>query len=110
MADRRPPIIWSPEARADLSEIWDYYLKVAGRSSADRIVREIGAACRTIEDHPLAGRARDEVRPGLRSISTPPYVIFYRLRDDAVEIVRALDGRRDLDEIFLADRGGSKRT
>ena len=109
MADRRPPIIWSPEARADLSEIWDYYVNVAGRSAADRIVREIGTACRMIEDYPLAGRARDEVRPGLRSISARPYVVFYRLQDDAVEIVRALDGRRDLDEIFIADREGSTR-
>jgi plasmid stabilization system protein ParE len=45
MADRRPPIIWSSGARADLSEIWNYYVKVAGRHTADKIVREIGEAC-----------------------------------------------------------------
>jgi plasmid stabilization system protein ParE len=67
MADRRRPIIWSPEARTDLSEIWDYYAGRAGRHRADNIIREIGDALRVIEDHPFAGRARDEVRAGLRS-------------------------------------------
>jgi hypothetical protein len=42
MVDPRRPIDWSPEARADLSEIWNYYVSVAGRNTADKIVREIG--------------------------------------------------------------------
>jgi toxin ParE1/3/4 len=100
MADRRRPIIWSPEARADLSEIWDYYARRADRHRADKIVREIGDASRVIEDHPFAGRTREEVRPGLRSITARPYVIFYRMADDVAEIVRVLHGGRDLDDIF----------
>ena len=56
--------------------------------------------CRLLEDHPLAGRARDEVRPGLRSIAALPHIIFYRVTDDAAEIIRVLDGRRDIEEIF----------
>jgi toxin ParE1/3/4 len=103
MADRRRPIIWSPEARADLSEIWDYYAGRAGRHRADKNVREIHDALRLLEDHPFAGRARDEVRPGLRSITARPYVIFYRMRGDVAEIVRILHGRRDLDDIFAED-------
>ena len=63
-------------ARADLSEIWDCYAGRAGRQRADKIVREISDALRPIEDHPFAGRARDEVRSGLRSITARPYVIF----------------------------------
>jgi len=100
MADRRRPIDWSSDARADLSKIWNYYVKVAGRQTADKIVREIGEACRLLEDHPFAGRARDEVRPGLRSIAATPHAIFYRVNDDVAQIVRVLDGRRDLEEIF----------
>jgi plasmid stabilization system protein ParE len=37
--------------------------------------------------------------------SAHPQVIFYRVRDEAVEIVRVLDGRRDLDATFIFDRG-----
>jgi toxin ParE1/3/4 len=105
MADRRRAIVWSPQARADLSDTWDYYAKVADRQRADRIVSEINDACRLIEEHPFGGRSRDEVRPGLRSIFARPYVIFYRVRDEVAEIVRILHGRRDLDEIFNDDPG-----
>jgi toxin ParE1/3/4 len=54
-----------------------------------------------VEEHPLIGRKRDEVRPGLRSLVSHPNVIFYRVRNDIPEIVRVLDGRRDIDSIFL---------
>jgi plasmid stabilization system protein ParE len=57
MVDPRRPIDWSPEARADLSEIWNYYVNVAGRNTADKIVGEIGEVCRLLEEHPFAGRA-----------------------------------------------------
>lgn len=103
MARRRRPAVWSPEARADLSEIWDYYARTAGRLRADDIVRELNNACRLFEDHPFAGRARDEIRPGLRSIVSRPYVIFYRIRGGVAEIVRVLHGRRDLEDIFAED-------
>ena len=45
-------------------------------------------------------RARDEVVPGLRSMLVHPYTIFYRVDDQAVEIVRVLHERRDLARIF----------
>jgi toxin ParE1/3/4 len=66
----------------------------------DKITHEIEKACRILEDHPFAGRSRNEVRPGLRSVVASPHVVFYRVKNDRAEIVRVLDGRRDLDEIF----------
>jgi toxin ParE1/3/4 len=98
MAGRKLPIVWSPEAEADLTDIWNYYAEAAGRKTAETIVRAI--ICRMIEEHPLAGRARDEVRPGLRSALASPHVIFYRIEGDVTQLVRILDGRRDIDEIF----------
>jgi toxin ParE1/3/4 len=46
------------------------------------------------------GRARDEVAPGLRSILRHPYVIFYRVTKDSIEIARVLHGRRNLAAVF----------
>jgi len=47
------------------------------------------------------GRARDEVRPGLRSVVANPHVIFYRVTaDEIAQIVRVIDGRRDIDAVF----------
>jgi plasmid stabilization system protein ParE len=41
---------------------------------------------------------------GLRSVSVSRYVVFYRVTKIAVEIVRVLDERRDVDAIF-SDEG-----
>ena len=36
--------------------------------------------------------------------ATSPHVVFYRVSNDVAEIVRVLDGRRDLEEIFVGVR------
>jgi toxin ParE1/3/4 len=94
------PLIWSADALADLAEIWSYYANVAQSRTADNIIRRIENASQVLERYPLAGRARDEIRPGLRSMAARPYVVFYRVRGDVAEAVRVLHGRRDIDEIF----------
>ena len=106
MAGPKPPIIWSPEARDDIDQLWDYYAQVAGQATADNIVRELGKVVNVIDDFPSAGRSRDEIRMGLRSLSATPQVIFYRLNGDRPEIVRVLDGRQDIEEIFSEDESG----
>jgi toxin ParE1/3/4 len=100
MAKSKRLVVWSPEAHADLKEIWSYYAEAAGRQTAESIARNIGRVCTMLEAHPLAGRTRNDLRPGLRSIAVRPHVVFYRVIDDNPEIVRVLDGRRDLDAIF----------
>jgi len=103
MADPKRPVLWSRDALTDLAEIWRHYAEAARPQTADGIIRDIEKVCRLLGDHPLAGRARDEVRPGLRSIAARPHVVFYRVTDDAAEIIRVLDGRRDIEEIFAAE-------
>lgn len=103
MAERRRPVIWSPEAQDDLAQIWVYYTKIAGPHTAEKIVREIGEVCRILEEHPFAGRSRSEVRPDLRSVVASPHVIFYRVHADIPQIVRVLDGRQDIDANFVDD-------
>jgi toxin ParE1/3/4 len=105
MVEHRPPILWSTEARGDIDHLWDYYTLVAGRPAADKIIREIAKVVTTIDDFPLAGRPRDEIRPGLRSLAAGPQIVFYRLDNDRPEIVRVLDGRQDIEEIFADPRG-----
>lgn len=100
MAESTGKALWSPEALSDLDQIWNYYERVAGRNTATKIVRQIDSVIATLEEHPFAGRARDELRMGIRSLAVTPHVVFYRVTSDIPEIVRILDGRRDIDEIF----------
>lgn len=105
MAEGRRTALWSPEAIDDRERIWDYYVRVAGRHTAEKILREIAAVITLLEDHPLAGRSRNEVRLGLRSFVVTPHVVFYRVANDTAEIVRVLDGRQDIEEQFAARDG-----
>jgi toxin ParE1/3/4 len=93
-------IIWAPAARNDLREIWRYFVGVASRDVADRLLRDIHRASERARQRPMAWRARDEIMPGLRSILVHPYVIFYRTGDGAIEIVRVLHQRRNIAPIL----------
>jgi plasmid stabilization system protein ParE len=110
MEENRTKIIWSSDARTDLDRIWDYYEDVAGWNTAEKISREIILTCDVLIAHPFAGRARSEIRLGLRSLVSEPHMIFYRVgENDAPKIVRILDVRQDIDAAFIA-RGAERRT
>jgi toxin ParE1/3/4 len=100
MASPRSSILWSPEAEEDLIDIWGYLAREATEEIADRQLNAIENACSTLEAWPLCGRPRDSLLPGMRSVPVHPYVIFYRARNETVEIVRVVDGRRDIDALF----------
>jgi toxin ParE1/3/4 len=96
----RLPRIWSPEAERDLFAIWDYVWLAATAAVADKQLREIERVCFALGAWPEYGKARDEVRKGLRSVSVSRYVVFYRVTKKTIEIVRVLDERRDVDSTF----------
>jgi toxin ParE1/3/4 len=104
MVKPRQSVIWSPEAERDLIEIWGYWASEASAEVADNQICDISAACTRSEEWPCSGRARGELLPGARSVPVRPNVVFYRVRDEAVEIVRVIDGRRDIDAIFSEQR------
>lgn len=93
-------LLWSPEALSDIARIWDYYTRVAGMHTAEHVLFELEGACSVHEEHPFAGRARDDIRPALRSTVIDAHVIFYRVGRDAPEIFRILDERRDVEGSF----------
>jgi toxin ParE1/3/4 len=96
----RLPRIWSPEAEQDLFDIWDYVRMDATAAVADKQLHAIDTVCFALGAWPEYGKARDDVREGLRSVSVSRYVVFYRVTKTAIEIVRVLDERRDVDAIF----------
>jgi toxin ParE1/3/4 len=100
MPEKHRRIVWTQAARKDLRGIWQYYARVASPEIADQMLREIAETSERLTDRALMGRARDEVAPGLRSILRPPYVIFYRVTKDSIEIARVLHGRRNLAAVF----------
>lgn len=87
----------SLRARTDLDDIWEYTCRATGDVAvADRQIDAITDRFRFIADWPRLGRARDDLRPGLRSHRSGNYSIFYRVDGPDIIILRILHGRRDI--------------
>lgn len=87
------------QAELDLVEIGAYIAR-DNEQAAQRLIERVLVKCQSIAENPRLGRARDELRPGLRSLCVGNYLIFYRLMNSAVQVVRVLHGARDLESLF----------
>ncbi len=86
---------FTESAERDLIEIGNFIAR-DNPINAARFVERIEEHCQLLAAHPLMGRTREELVPGLRSLPFGRYVIFYRAMDNGAEIVRVLHGARDL--------------
>src|SRR5438128_1336060 len=89
----------APEADRDLEDIRDGIAQDSP-AAAKRLLNQFYDHFDQIGDCPKIGPARDEIRPGLRSVPVGKYVIFYRLAPAGPEIVRIVWGGRDLERLF----------
>jgi toxin ParE1/3/4 len=94
----------SPQAEADLDSILDD-LNQKNPAAADRYAAAFEEKGQALAQFPEIGRARPEIAPALRSTLINPYVIFYRIEGDTVQILRILHGMRDLRSIMQAESG-----
>lgn len=87
----------APRARADLDEIWDYTVGLWGNDQAERYLRLIQSAIELIAADPEKGRCCDDVREGYRRFRVGSHILFYRMADDVVDVVRILHQRMDVE-------------
>jgi plasmid stabilization system protein ParE len=89
----------TPEAKADLEGIGD---RIAERNPARAVtyVRELRDRALRIGEFPHAGPPRPQWGQGIRIAVHGKYLIVYRVRDGAVQILRVVHGARDLDTLF----------
>ncbi len=103
---KRLSLLWSAEAEQDLVDVWEYLASNVSETSADRQLLAIGDTGERLRHMPYLGRERADLHPELRSIGTGPYLLFYRVSGDSIEVVRVIHGRRDLEALF-SDQPGS---
>jgi len=96
----------SPEAEAELDEIWWYIARESGNPEiARRFVASLAERFYLLAEYPQLGRRRDDWRPGLRSFTAGNYVIVYRIDGEDVLIVHLLHGRRDIQGLLAGEDG-----
>lgn len=99
-------LVWTPRAREDLIEIYTY-IDLDRPSAAERIFDSVRANVELLADYPRLGVRRPDIRPSTRMLVDGPYLILYETHPDSdegnideVEIVRIVDGRRNLKSLF----------
>ncbi len=95
----------SPAAERDLEDIW-LAIAADNPSAATRVLRAIGARIDQLGHHPRLGPRRPDLSPRARVLVEGPYLIFFETHPDTdegpvdwVEVVRVVDGRRDLPSV-----------
>jgi toxin ParE1/3/4 len=86
-------------ADEDLLEIW-LYIAQNNIDAADRLLEKIDKKCQLLTDSPRVGVRRDDLALGVFCLIEGKYLIFYRIINETVEILRILHGARNLKAIF----------
>lgn len=85
----------SPLAERDLLFILQHSLETWGEPRRDTYAATLGAAFADIERIPSIGRSREDVAPGCRGFSVQQHVIYYRVEQDTIRVLRVLHVRMD---------------
>ena len=102
----RVDLLWTPQAREDLLEIY-LAIGVDNLDAAERLYTAMESKVDLLVGHPCLGVRRPEIQRSVRILMEGPYLILYETHPDTdegpierVEIVRVVDGRRDLSRPF----------
>jgi toxin ParE1/3/4 len=86
-------------ASQDLDEISDYFL-AQSIDAGDRFVETFNQKCTQLARYPYIGKSYADLRPGLRGLLIMGYIIFCRVVNDNIEILRVVSGYRNLQDVF----------
>jgi toxin ParE1/3/4 len=99
-------LLWTPQAEADLLDIYSF-VAIDNRAAADRILDRVESDIQILTRNPRLCQRRPDIHPSMRIFVEHPYLILYQTHPDtdegavtAVEIVRIVDGRRNLKDIL----------
>lgn len=101
---KRHRVGYSDTAQAQLLDLYRYIARESGPYIALSFVRRIEDQCERLETFPLRGTPRDDLAPGLRTLSFERRVVIgYTVAGDVVWIVGVSYGGRELAEAFGTD-------
>lgn len=98
-------LVWTPQAEEDLIGIYSF-IALDSPAAADRVLARLQASVEMLARNPRLFQRRPDIRPSARILVEWPYLVLYEIHPDSddgpvreVEIVRVVDGRRNLKHI-----------
>ena len=95
-------VVYSALARADLADIWWHIANNGGLAIADQVIDWIERRTAMLARHPEMGPARPDLAVDARSLVVERWLVLYRVLDEQVQVMRVVDGARDLRQVDLA--------
>lgn len=95
MTARARPYRLSPRAETDLEDIWRYTARTWSAAQADRYAGEILDVIEDVAAGRRKGRSAD-IGAGYLKIAVGAHVIYYRARDQRIDVIRILHQRMDI--------------
>ncbi len=98
-------------ARQDLVDVYRFYAREAGFRVAQRFFAQAEATFVRLAGMPGMGTHYEHEHPALAGVRFVPisrfrrYLVFYRPVADGIEVVRVLDGARDIHTILAEELG-----
>jgi toxin ParE1/3/4 len=83
----------SPRAKGDFGAILALSEQIWGKAQRDIYRTKLDDALRRLAEFPEAGRSREELGPGLRSVPVEQHVIYYRVRGSWLRVEPILHQR-----------------
>ena len=97
-------IIWSKDAGDELFDIISYIKYNTGNITAkkinDKIMHEVERISENPEGRRIAPLLREFGINHIHQLNINPWIIYYKLNNNKMEIVSIIDGRRNLEEIL----------
>jgi toxin ParE1/3/4 len=76
------------------------YFLAQSIDAGERFVEAFNQKCIYLARYPCFGKSYADLRPDLRGLLLMGYIIFYRVVDDNIEILRIVSGYRNLQNVF----------
>jgi toxin ParE1/3/4 len=89
-------IVFSPKAKTDLKEIYQYTLSAWGQKQATVYLDKIEEAVLKLLKFPKSGVERNDIKAGYRSLIVEKHIIFYELHEKSINIYGVLHERVDV--------------
>jgi toxin ParE1/3/4 len=85
----------TPAAERDLESIWKYTVQQWDVEQADRYIDFLTAALAELAASPTAAPSCEQIRPGYRRWGVKRHMIYFRITDYGIAVIRVLHNRMD---------------
>jgi toxin ParE1/3/4 len=88
-------IEFTEQAEIDFRSLLEYTLATWGEEQRDLYAARIMSTIHELLSHPQLGPVRSDLAPGLRNRRAGPHVIFYRVSERSIRVIRILHVKMD---------------